>query len=219
MSVWDNAFAISIIPVLLKGLWLTIQITFVGFFISLLVGLVIAIIRYLKIPIISPLATFYVSFVRGTPLLVQAYVAFYVLPLLGVTFDALPTGIVVIGLNYSAYTAEVYRAGIEQLHKGQWEAATALSLPRWRTWVRIVIPQAVRPIIPVLGNYLIMMFKDSAILSSITIIELLGAALSIGSGFYRYLEPITIIGLMYLAISFPCSLLIKRLERRFVPQH
>jgi len=219
MTIWDSEFAISIIPTLLKGLWLTLQITFIGFFISLAVGLLVAIVRYLKIPVISPIFTFWVSFVRGTPLLVQAYVAFYVLPLMGVTFDALPTGIVVIGLNYSAYTAEVYRAGIEQLPKGQWEAATALSLPRWRTWMRIVVPQAVRPIIPVLGNYLIMMFKDSAILSSITIIELLGAALSIGSGYYRYLEPITIIGLMYLAISFPCSLLIKRLERRFVPTH
>jgi len=219
MIIWDSDFAISIIPVLLDGLWLTLQITFIGFFISLVVGLLVAIVRYLKIPVISPIFTFWVSFVRGTPLLVQAYVAFYVLPLMGVTFDALPTGIVVIGLNYSAYTAEVYRAGIEQLPKGQWEAATALSLPRWRTWMRIVVPQAVRPIIPVLGNYLIMMFKDSAILSSITIIELLGSALSIGSSFYRYLEPITIIGLMYLAISFPCSLLIKRLERRFVPTH
>ena len=81
------------------------------------------------------------------------------------------------------------------------------------------MPQAVRPIIPVLGNYLIMMFKDSAILSSITIIELLGTAMQIGSSFYHYLEPITLIGLMYLAISFPCSLLIRRLERRFVPTH
>ncbi len=219
MTIWDNSFAVSIIPALLKGLWLTLQITFIGFFISLLVGLLVAVVRFMKIPVLSLLFNFWVSFVRGTPLLVQAYVAFYVLPLWGVTFAALPTGIVVIGLNYSAYTAEVYRAGIEQLPKGQWEAATALSLPPWRTWARIVVPQAVRPIIPVLGNYLIMMFKDSAILSTITIMELLGTALSIGSSYYRYLEPITIIGLMYLAISLPSSLLIKRLERRFVPTH
>lgn len=219
MTIWDNSFAVSIIPALLKGLWLTLQITFIGFFISLLVGLLVAVVRFMKIPVLSLLFNFWVSFVRGTPLLVQAYVAFYVLPLWGVTFAALPTGIVVIGLNYSAYTAEVYRAGIEQLPKGQWEAATALSLPSWRTWARIVVPQAVRPIIPVLGNYLIMMFKDSAILSTITILELLGTALSIGSSYYRYLEPITIIGLMYLAISLPSSLIIKKLERRFVPTH
>lgn len=219
MSIWDNDFAISIIPVLLQGFWLTIQITFLSFLISLTGGLLVAVIRFLRIPLVSRLFDFYVSFVRGTPLLVQAYIAYFVLPSFGLTFDALPTGIVVLGINYSAYTAEVYRAGIEQLPKGQWEASRALSLPPARTWLRIVVPQAVRPIIPVLGNYLIMMFKDSAILSSITIIELLGTALQIGSSYYRYLEPITIVGLMYLAISFPCSLLIRRLERRFVPTH
>ncbi|WP_022884356.1 ectoine/hydroxyectoine ABC transporter permease subunit EhuD [Glaciibacter superstes] len=219
MTIWDTNFAISIIPILLEGFWLTIQITFFSFLISLVVGLLVAIIRFLKIPVVSLIFDFYVSFLRGTPLLVQAYVAYFVLPQIGLTFDALPTGIVVLGLNYSAYTAEVYRAGIEQLPKGQWEASRALSLPPMRTWVRIVVPQAVRPIIPVLGNYLIMMFKDSAILSSITIIELMGTALQIGSNFYRYLEPITIAGLLYLIISFPCSLLIRRLEQRFVPTH
>ncbi|MEO6827393.1 MAG: ectoine/hydroxyectoine ABC transporter permease subunit EhuD [Microbacteriaceae bacterium] len=219
MSIWDTNFAISIIPILLQGFWLTLQITFISFLISLVVGLLVSIIRFMKIPVVSLIFSFLVQFVRGTPLLVQAYIAFYVFPKFGVTFDAVPTGIVVLGLNYSAYTAEVYRAGIEQLHVGQWEAARALSLPPLRTWIRIVVPQAVRPIIPVLGNYLIMMFKDSAILSSITIIELLGSALQVGSSYYRYLEPITIAGILYLVVSFPCSLLIRKLEHRFVPAH
>lgn len=217
--IWDNDFVIAIMPDLLKGFWLTIQITFFGFLISLVVGLVVAVLRYLRIPVVSHLATFYVSFVRGTPLLVQAYIAYFVLPYAGIAFDPLPTGIVVLGLNYSAYTAEVYRSGIEQLAKGQWEACTALGLPRSRVWLRIVVPQAVRPIIPVLGNYLIMMFKDSAILSSITLLELMGTSMQIGSNFYRYLEPITIAGLLYLLVSFPCSLLIRRLEYRLVPAH
>lgn len=217
--IWDNQFVVSIMPDLLAGFWLTLQITFIGFLISLVVGLLVAILRYLQIPVISHLATFYVSFVRGTPLLVQAYIAYFVLPYFGLAFDPLPTGIVVLGLNYSAYTAEVYRSGIEQLPKGQWEAGKALSLPPARMWIRIVVPQAIRPIIPVLGNYLIMMFKDSAILSSITILELMGTAMQIGSNYYRYLEPITIAGLLYLLVSFPCSLLIRRLEHRLVPTH
>ncbi len=217
--IWDHEFVLSIMPDLLRGFWLTIQITFFGFIISLVVGLLVAILRFLKIPIVSHLATFYVSFVRGTPLLVQAYIAYFVLPYAGLAFDPLPTGIVVLGLNYSAYTAEVYRSGIEQLPKGQWEAGKALSLPPARMWAKIVIPQAIRPIIPVLGNYLIMMFKDSAILSSITILELMGTSMQIGSNFYRYLEPITIAGLLYLLVSFPCSLLIRRLEQRLVPAH
>jgi polar amino acid transport system permease protein len=194
--IWDNDFVVSIMPQLLRGFWLTIQITFFGFLISLAVGLLVAILRYLRIPVISHLASFYVSFVRGTPLLVQAYIAYFVLPYAGLAFDPLPTGIVVLGLNYSAYTAEVYRSGIEQLPRGQWEAGKALGLPRGRMWLRIVVPQAIRPIIPVLGNYLIMMFKDSAILSSITIA-----------------------GLLYLVVSFSCSMLIRRLEHRLVPSH
>ncbi|MFD5598695.1 ectoine/hydroxyectoine ABC transporter permease subunit EhuD [Leucobacter sp. NPDC058333] len=217
--IWDNQFVASILPDLVAGFWLTLQITFVAFLIALVVGLVVAILRYLRIPVVSHLATFYVSFVRGTPLLVQAYIAYFVLPYAGLSFDPLPTGIVVLGLNYSAYTAEVYRSGIEQLPQGQWEAGKALSLPPARMWFRIVVPQAIRPIIPVLGNYLIMMFKDSAILSSITILELMGTAMQIGSNFYRYLEPITIAGLLYLIVSFPCSLLIRRLEQRLVPTH
>ena len=217
MAVWDNEFAISIMPALLKGFWLTLQITFTSFAISLAVGLLVSILRHLRIPVVSMLFDFYVSFVRGTPLLVQAYVAFFVLPLWGLSFDALPTGIVVLGINYSAYCAEVYRSGIEQVPTGQWEASRALSLPAGRTWFRIVVPQAVRPIVPVMGNYLIMMFKDSAILSSITILELMGTSLQIGGNYYMYLEPMTIAGLLYLAISFPSSLLIRRLERRLVP--
>ncbi|MBK0421910.1 ectoine/hydroxyectoine ABC transporter permease subunit EhuD [Leucobacter sp. CSA2] len=219
MNIWDNNFVAQIFPDLWNGFLLTLWITFVAFVISLAVGLVMAVLRFIRIPVVSHLAAFYVSFVRGTPLLVQAYIAYFVLPYFGIAFDPLPTGIVVLGLNYSAYTAEVYRSGIEQLPQGQWEAAKALSLPAARTWFRIVVPQAVRPIIPVLGNYLIMMFKDSAILSSITILELMGTSLQIGSNFYRYLEPITIAGLLYLAVSFPCSLLIRRLEHRLVPAH
>lgn len=219
MNIWDNAFVGQIWPDLLRGFGLTLWITFLGFVISLAVGLLVAVLRYLKIPVVSHLATFYVSFVRGTPLLVQAYIAYFVLPYFGLSFDPLSTGIVVLGLNYSAYTAETYRSGIEQLPTGQWEAAKALSLPAARTWFRIVVPQAVRPIIPVLGNYLIMMFKDSSILSSITILELMGTSLQIGSSYYRYLEPITIAGLLYLIISFPCSMLIRRLEHRLVPAH
>jgi len=217
--IWDSDFVASIMPQLMRGFWLTIQITLIGFLISLAVGLVVAVLRHLRIPVVSHLATFYVSFVRGTPLLVQAYIAYFVLPYAGLAFDPLPTGIVVLGLNYSAYTAEVYRSGIEQLPQGQWEASKALGLPRGRVWLRIVVPQAIRPIIPVLGNYLIMMFKDSAILSSITLLELMGTAMQIGSNYYRYLEPITIAGLLYLAVSFPCSLLIRRLEHRLVPSH
>lgn len=215
---WDNDFAIQILPTLLRGLLVTVELTVAGIIIALVLGLIVAVIRYLRIPVLSHIFTFYVLFVRGTPLLVQAYTAFYILPDFGVTLSPLITGIAVMGINYSAYTAEVYRAGIEDVAKGQWEAATALSLPAASTWRRIVLPQSVRTIVPMLGNYWIQMFKDSAILSAITVVELLNAAQTIGSDSYRYLEPLTITALLFLVISYPASVLVRRLERRLVGQ-
>lgn len=216
---WDWDFVVEILPALLRGLRLTLIITFSAFGISLVLGLIVAVFRYLKIPVIAQILGFYVSFVRGTPLLVQAYFAFFVLPYYGIIFDAVPTAIIVLGINYSSYLAEVFRSGIEQLPKGQWEASRALSLSSRRTWTRIVIPQAIRPIIPVLGNYLIQMFKDSAILSAITVLELLGTSLQIGSRTFRYLEPITLTGLLFLSVSFPSSLLVRRLEKKYGTTH
>lgn len=216
---WDWNFTLDILPSLLLGLRLTLIITFSAFSISLVVGLIVAVFRYLKIPVLAQILGFYVSFVRGTPLLVQAYFAFFVLPYYGIILDAVPTAIIVLGINYSAYLAEVFRSGIEQLPTGQWEASRALSLSTRRTWTRIVIPQAIRPIIPVLGNYLIQMFKDSAILSAITVLELLGTSLQIGSRTFRYFEPITLTGLLFLAVSFPSSLLVRRLEKKYGTTH
>jgi len=214
---WDNSYALSILPDLFSGLWVTIQVTLAGILIALVVGLVVAVIRYSRIPLVSNIFGFYVQFIRGTPLLVQAYIAFFVLPSYGLSFSALATGIVVIGLNYSAYTAEVYRSGIADVDTGQWEAATALSLPLGRTWTRIVLPQALRSVVPLLGNYLIQMFKDSAVLFAITVYELMGHALALGSSSYRYLEPLTIAGLLFFLVSYPSSHLVRILERRLAP--
>jgi polar amino acid transport system permease protein len=215
--IWDNDFALSIVPDLLAGLWVTVKITLLSMALALAIGLVVAVLRYLKIPVLSALLTFYVLFVRGTPLLVQAYLLYYVMPEYGLTLSTFATGVIVLGVNYSAYTAEVYRAGIEGVATGQWEAATALSLPVARTWRRIVLPQAVKPVIPVLGNYLIQMFKDSAILFAITVVELMRTANTIGSREFRYLEPFTIAALLYLVVSYSSSLVVKRLERRYAP--
>lgn len=217
--IWDNSFAVSIVPELLQGLVVTVEITLLGTLIAALLGLVLAILRRLAIPVVSQAVTFVVVFVRGTPLLVQAYCAFFVLPDYGLSADAFTTGAIVIGINYSAYMAEVYRSGIQGVHIGQWEACTALGLPPTRVWGRIILPQALRTVVPMLGNYLIQMFKDSAVLSAITVVELLGAAQAIGSSNFRYLEPLTIAAILFLIISYPSSRLVNRLERRYAPQH
>lgn len=217
--IWDNAFAISIIPDLLLGLVTTVQITFAGMAIAVVLGLLVAVFRYLHIPVLSQILSFLVYFIRGTPLLVQAFFVFYVLPEYGITMSALVTGVLVIGINYSAYTAEVYRSGIEGVPAGQWEASTALNLPRGRTWTRIVLPQAIRRVVPLLGNYLIQMFKDSAILSAITVYELMSVAKAIGQSEFRYIEPFTIAALLFLIVSVPCTLVLRRLEIRYGTVH
>lgn len=217
--IWDNAFAISIIPELLWGLLTTVQITVVGMAIAAVLGLVVAVFRYLRIPVLSRVLGALVYFIRGTPLLVQAFFVFYVLPEYGIAMSALATGIIVIGVNYSAYTAEVYRSGIEGVPVGQWEASTALNLPRARTWMAIILPQAVRRVVPLLGNYLVQMFKDSAILSAITVYELMSVAKAIGQSDFRYIEPFTLAALLYLIVSVPCTLILRRLEIRYGTVH
>lgn len=213
---WDWPFAWEILPQLLEGLLVTVQITVVGSVIALVLGLVIAVVRQSQVPVVSQLVGGLVQFVRGTPLLVQAFFLFYVFPSYGLTLPALTTGIIAIGVHYAAYTAEVYRAGIESVPRGQWEAATALSLPLRRRWTGVVLPQAIRAVVPSLGNYVIAMFKDSAILAAITVVELLNTATAIGSDSFRYLEPLTLAGLLYFLVSYPAAKLIRQLEQRLV---
>ena len=164
---------------------------------------------------ISLPAEAFVEFVRATPLLVQLFFLYFGLPVFGISLSALVTGIIGIGLNYSAYTAEVYRAGIEGVPRGQWEAARALNFSHGQTWVRIILPQAVRKVIPALGNYLVAMFKDTPILASITVLEMLERAQIVGSYNFRYLEPMTEVGLLFILVSYPASLLIRQLEVRY----
>src|SRR5690606_17318826 len=155
-----------------------------------------------------------VEFVRSTPLLVQMYFLFYVLPASGVQLTPLATGILALGVHYAAYCAEVYRAGIEAVPRGQIEAATALNLSAWRTATGVVLPQAIPPVVPALGNYLVAMFKDTPLLSAITVVELLQQSKIIGSTTFRYTEPLTLVGAMFLVLSLVAAWGVRRLERR-----
>jgi polar amino acid transport system permease protein len=207
---FDVNFALSILPDLLRGALVTVEATIGGFLLSLLGGLVLAIGRRTRL---AGACAAYIEFMRNTPLLVQLYFIFYVLPFAGLTLGAMATGVIGLGLNYSAYMAEVYRAGIEGVPRGQWEAARSVGLSGWDTWTRIVLPQAVRPVVPVLGNYLIGMFKDTPLLAIITIPEMFNAAIQVAGSTYRYNEPYTLVALIFLAMSYPASLLVRRLEK------
>ncbi|WP_221320021.1 ectoine/hydroxyectoine ABC transporter permease subunit EhuD [Nocardiopsis metallicus] len=198
-------------PDLLSGLLVTIQATGIGYALALTLGLVIAMVR--RVPLFGSVVHFLMEFIRTTPLVIQLVFVFALAP---ANVSAFTIGVVVLGIHYAAYTAEVYRSGIEGVAKGQWEAARALSLPGTRTWGAIVLPQAIRKVIPALGNYLIAMFKDTPLLFAIGVVELLAVAQQVGSRDFRYVETFTIVGLLFLVVSVPSAILIRRLEKRYV---
>lgn len=211
-SFFDLHYAAQILPALLHASLYTIVITLVGFAIALVLGLVFAILRRSTFRPLALTVGFVVEFVRSTPLLIQIYVLFYVLPVYGITMSALTAGTAGIALHYACYTSEVYRAGLNGVARGQWEACCALSLSPRRTYLGVILPQAIRPVVPALGNYLVAMFKDTPVLSAITVVELMQQAKNIGSETFRYLEPITLAGLFFLVLSVTFAHLVRRLE-------
>ncbi|MBB3143722.1 polar amino acid transport system permease protein [Phyllobacterium trifolii] len=212
---WDWAFVIQILPTLIEGAKITILATVLGYILAAIVGLAIAIVRRSKNKLISRPMGFVAEFIRGTPLLVQLYFIFYVLPDLGLTLSPLVAGVIGLGLHYGTYTAEVYRAGIDNVARGQWEAAKACNLNAWQTWTQVILPQALPPMIPALANYFIAMFKETPLLSAITVLELMNQARSIANYNYRYIEPITLVGAFFLVISLISVVGLRWLERRY----
>jgi polar amino acid transport system permease protein len=210
--LFDWQFAWEILPALLQAGLTTIGITLIAFAIALVLGLILAILRRSRLPWISWPAASLIEFIRSTPLLIQLYFLYYVMPDYGLILSAFAAGTLGLALHYSCYVAEVYRAGLNGVPNGQWEAAKALSLRSWHIYRAIILPQAVRPVIPALGNYLIAMFKDTPVLSAITVVELMLQAKNIGSQTFRYIEPITMAGLFFLIISVSAAALVRRLE-------
>ena len=215
MDRWDWGYALDILPRLLRGLVVTIQATVLGSIVAFTLGLVLALLLRTGIRPVTVVVRAVIEFVRSTPLLVQVYFLFYVLPVqFGITLDTLTVGVVALGVHYATYTAEVYRAGIEAVPPGQWEAATALNLPRGRTWTGVILPQAIPRVLPALGNYVISMFKETPLLIGIGVLDLVGQAREVGNDSFRYVEAYTMAGLFFLLLSYPSALLVRRLERR-----
>ncbi|QPJ64366.1 MAG: ectoine/hydroxyectoine ABC transporter permease subunit EhuD [Candidatus Nitrohelix vancouverensis] len=213
--IFDWSYAWSLLPELGGALWITVLATVLGMIAALALGLVWAVLRKSKNRAVYWSTTTVVEFIRSTPLLVQIYFLFYVLPETGFRLNAFQTGVLALGLHYSAYLAEVYRAGIDSVQEGQWEAAKALNMSKAHTFRSIILPQALPPIIPAVGNYVIAMLKDTPMLSAITVLELLQTAKLIGSETFRYIEPLTLVGLLFLMLSLLASRMTRYLERRY----
>lgn len=197
---WDFTFEI-VLPRLWQAAGVTVWVTVAAFFVAIVLGMVLMLLRKAPQKWIAWPAGEFIEFIRGTPLLVQIFFLFFLLPEVGITLPPLTTGIIAIGIYNSALCAEVYRAGIEAVPRGQWEAATALNLGTYRTFRDIIIPQSLPPIVPALGNYLIAIFKETPLLSFVAVAEIMQASKLIGSEYYRFTEAVTMAGVFFLVMS------------------
>jgi polar amino acid transport system permease protein len=210
--MWSWPYTFESLPVLARAALITIEATLLGFFIAAILGLVLAVLR-IAIPALAWPISAIVELIRSTPLLIQIFFLFFVFPSFGIVLDAFAAGVLALGLHYGAYCSEVYRAGLEGVHRGQWEASAALNLSPWTTFKDIIIPQAIPPLVPALGNYLVALFKETPLLSAIAVLELMQTAKILGSETFRYTEPMTLVGLFFLVMSLASSALIRTVER------
>ncbi len=212
---FSTADIIEFMPRLLWGALVTIEITVVSILFAMALGLLVAVVRSSKLKALTLPATLFVDVMRGTPLLLQIFYIYYVLPLAGVTLSSFTAGVIALSMNYAAYLSEVFRSGIVAVPVGQREAAWSLGIPQRETMTRIVMPQALRLVIPSVGNYFVSLFKDSALVSVIALTELMRAGQLLASSTFKHFEVFTLVALIYLAISYPASWLVRWLEAYF----
>lgn len=213
--MWSWEIVWEVMPDILQGLVVTLEAVAGGMSLALILGLLWAVLRRANVDFISWPTWAFVEFIRSTPLLVQLFFVYYVMTdVVGRSLSPLLTGILVLGVHYSCYTAEVYRAGLDAVAKGQWNAAKALNLNAYQTYRYVILPQAIPPILPNLGNYLIAMLKEAPLLSVITVMEVLREAQVFGNAHYRYLEPLTIVGVLFILLSLLAGLSVEWLRKR-----
>jgi polar amino acid transport system permease protein len=202
------------LPILMSGVALTIIVTLGSLVLSTMLGLVWALMRVSGIGFLTGLSAGVINVIRGIPIIVLLFYLYFVMPEFGLTLTALQAAILGLGIAYSAYQAENFRAGIEAIDKGQIEAAQAIGMSWWLTMRRVVLPQAVRIVLPPYGNVMIMMLKDSSQASTITVAELALQGKLIASSTFKNTSVFTLVALMYLTMSIPLILLVRHFEKR-----
>ncbi|TWB88918.1 amino acid ABC transporter membrane protein (PAAT family) [Bradyrhizobium macuxiense] len=206
--------AVEFVPILLQGVWLTIVVTVGSLLLSTVLGLVWALMRVSGIRILVWLSAALINVIRGIPIIVLLFYIYFVMPDFGIALSALQAAIIGLGIAYSAYQAENFRAGIEAIDRGQIEAAQTIGMGWWLTMRRVVLPQAVRIILPPYGNIMIMMLKDSSQASTITVAELALQGKLIASSTFKNTSVFTLVALMYLTMSIPLILLVRHFENK-----
>lgn len=211
-NLWHDAS--EFFPILLQGVWLTILVTIGSLILSTILGLLWALMRVSGVRALSLLSAGLINMIRGIPIIVLLFYLYFVMPDFGIAMSALQAAILGLGIAYSAYQAENFRAGIEAIDKGQIEAAQTIGMGWWLTMRRVVLPQAVRIVLPPYGNIMIMLLKDSSQASTITVAELALQGKLIASSTFKNTSVFTLVALMYLTMSIPLILLVRHFEKR-----
>jgi polar amino acid transport system permease protein len=205
---------IAFLPSLLCGAVITITVSLLAFGLALVFGLITGIARISRVAPLRGMAACYIQFIRGTPLLLQLFFIYYVLPYVGIVLTPFVSGLMGLTLNYAAYMAEVFRSGIQAIPKGQWEAGQSVGMSRRLLMRRIILPQAIRIIIPSLGNFFVSIFKDSALVSIITMRDLMFSGQLLASATYKHFEIFTEVAVIYFLISYPTAKFVEWIEAK-----
>lgn len=212
--MFDWTYLWDVMPVLVEASGVTVFITIAAATVSMIAGLVFALCVDQTPRFLGRIVQELLQFVRVTPLLVQLFFVFYVLPVYGLTLSPIATGVAVIGIHFGAYACEIYRAGFAAIPRGQHDAIIALNYGRLRAGAAILLPQAVRPMIPAFGSNIIALLKDTALMSAIAAPELVGTGKKISFFSFKYLEVFTAIGLIFLILSYLFGQFFKLLEHK-----
>jgi len=213
MDLLNFEVAQDYLGVLLQGLWITVALTLSVIVMSAILAVPVALARMSPSRLIRLPVDAYVEVIRATPLLLQLIYIYYVLPSIGIRLPGIVCAVIGLTFNYTAYMSEVYRGGIKAVAQGQWLAAAALGMTDALAFRRIILPQAVRIVIPTLGNYFISLFKDTALCSVIGIQELLFKGTIISARSFQYFTIYTLTAILYFSVGYPAALFVRWLER------
>ncbi|GAA0452034.1 amino acid ABC transporter permease [Alkalibacillus silvisoli] len=211
----DFSQIVPYIPFMLEGVWVTLQFVIIAIIFGFILGALIALIKISRYKVLKLIADFYTSIFRGTPLILQLMLIYFAIPqLTGYDISPFLSAILTFGLNSSAYVSEIIRAGIQAVDQGQKEAAEALGIPYRPMMIKIILPQALKNILPALMNEFITLTKESALVSVISYLDLMRRAQVVASDIYRNFEPLMFVGLLYYAMVMVLTLIGKYIERR-----
>lgn len=213
MQFFEDAW--QFMPILMQGAYVTIQVAFLSLALSSVLGLALALMRMSSLPVLYVPAVTIITGLRGIPIIVQLMYIYFVLPEIGIDLSAFTASVIGLGVAYSAYHAENFRAAILAVDKGQYEAAMSIGMGKAQLMRRIILPQAVRIVLPPYGNITIMMLKDSSLASTITVSEITRAGQLIASSTFKNMTVFTLVAFIYLVMSLPLTALNAWLERRF----